>query len=73
LAAKEAIDNLLYNHTYITESITINSIPIYYLEPNSKVYICDKEHNIEGDYIIDKMSIPLVYNGIMTINATIAP
>jgi hypothetical protein len=63
----------LYNHTYITESITISSVPIYHLEPNTKILIDDNEHNIKGEYIVDKLTIPLTYNGMMTINATKAP
>lgn len=71
--AKETIDNWLYNHTYITESVTINSIPIYHLEPNTRIKIEDDENGIDGDYIVDKLTIPLTYNGTMTINATKAP
>lgn len=71
--AKETLDNWLYNHTYITESVTINSVPIYHLEPNTKIKIEDEDTGISGDYIVDKLTIPLTYNGMMTINATKAP
>lgn len=72
-SAFDTINNYLYNHTYITESVTINSIPIYGLEPNTKILINDSEHGVEGEYIVDKLTIPLNYNGMMTINATKAP
>lgn len=72
-SAHDTIDSWLYNHTYITESVSINSIPIYHLEPNSKIYIFDEEHGINGDYIVDKLTIPLAYNGTMSITATKAP
>lgn len=66
--AKEEIDNLLYNHGYCSESISITSIPIYYLEPNTKIHIKDK-----GDFIVNKLTIPLSYNGTMNITAIKAP
>lgn len=72
-SAFDAINNYLYNHTYITESITISSVPIYHLEPNTKILIDDNERDIKGEYIVDKLTIPLTYNGMMTINATKAP
>lgn len=69
-SAKDRIDELLYNHTYCTESVTLQSIPVYYLEPNTRIYIHDEESKINGDYIVSKISIPLTYNGLMSINAT---
>lgn len=72
-SAKDAIDTLLYNHSYCVESISITSIPIYYLEPNTIIYVSDPEAKIEGEYLVSKMTIPLSYNGTMNITATKAP
>ena len=69
-SAKDKLDELIYQHGYCTESATITTIPIYYLQPNIRVYISDKETNLQGDYIISKMSIPLTYNGTMSLTAT---
>lgn len=69
-SAKNKIDELLYAHSYCIESATITSIPIYYLEPNVKVRIIDEETNLDGYYKISKLSIPLSYNGTMSITAT---
>jgi hypothetical protein len=69
-SAKDAIDTLLYNHSYCIESVTITSVPIYYLEPNTRIYISDIEANIEGEYILSKFTIPLQYNGTMSLTAT---
>ena len=69
-SAKDAIDTLLYNHSYCIESVTITSVPIYYLEPNTRIYISDIEANIEGEYILSKFTIPLHYNGTMSLTAT---
>lgn len=72
-SAKDSIDTLLYEHTYGQETISLQSIPIYYLEPNNRIYVYDKDSNINGDYLVSKMSIPLTYNGMMSIEAQKAP
>jgi hypothetical protein len=72
-SAKDEIDNLIYTHSYCAENITLNTIPIYYLEPNTRISVYDEKSNISGEYIISKISIPLNYNGTMSINATRAP
>ena len=69
-SAKQAIDDLLYKHGYCIESATINTIPIYYLEPNVRVHIMDEKTNLDGYYNVSKLSIPLTYNGTMSITAT---
>ncbi len=69
-SAKDALDTLLYNHSYAVESASITSIPIYHLEPNIRVYIEDVETGVEGEYILTKYSLPLTYNGMMNITAT---
>ena len=69
-SAKNKLDELIYQHGYCTESATITTIPIYYLQPNIRVYVSDKDTNLSGDYIISKISIPLAYNGTMSLTAT---
>lgn len=69
-SAKDKLDELLYQHSYCIESINITSIPVYYLEPNTRIYVEDKKTNLQGDYIISKITIPLTYNGTMSITAT---
>lgn len=70
---KSAFDKLnthLYNHAYCTESITLNALPVYYLEPNTRIFVKDDNSGIEGEYIINRISIPLQYQGTMSISAT---
>ena len=43
---------LLYTYTSYNESITIQSIPIFYLEPNTRINVRDTESDIYGDYVI---------------------
>ena len=69
-SAKERIDELLYAHSYSIESATINTIPIYYLEPNTRILIRDEKSNIDGEYLVSKITIPLTYNGTMNLTAT---
>ena len=54
----------------MTNSISLTTIPIYYLEPNTRIYVKNEDLKIDGDYIVSKISIPLAYNGTMSINAT---
>ena len=72
-SAKDAVDELLYNYSYCIENITISAIPIYYLQPNTRIYVKDDASKINGEYIVSKMTIPLAYNGTMSITATKAP
>lgn len=69
-SAKEVLDNMVYESTYFQEQITFSSIPIYYLEPNTRIQIEDQSTGINGEYLINSLSIPLAYNGMMSVNAT---
>lgn len=66
----DRIRELLYQHLVLNETISISCLPIYYLEVNRKIEVEDMETKIFGDYIINSISIPLNYNGTMTIQAT---
>ena len=68
-SAQEAVAQMIYNYAYRQESINISAIPIYYLEPNTKIYVKDEDSKIDGYYIINKISLPLSYNGMMSITA----
>lgn len=69
-SAFAAVRELLYKNTNYNETIVIQSIPIYYLEPNTRITVNDKQTDIFGDYIISSISLPLDVHGTMTINAT---
>ena len=69
-SAKDKLDELLYIHGYCIESATINTIPIYYLEPNVRIHINDTDTKLNGDYIVSKITLPLTYNGTMSITAS---
>lgn len=69
-SAKDKLDELIYQHGYCIDSATINNIPVFYLQPNTRIYVSDKKTNLQGDYIVSKITIPLTYNGTMSITAT---
>jgi hypothetical protein len=68
--AKDKLDELIYQHGYCIESATITTIPIYHLEPNTRIYLYDDQVGLDGDYIVSKFTVPLTYNGTMQITAT---
>lgn len=69
-SAEEETNELFNKHSYSNESISITTIPIYNLEANTLIYIHNDENNINGKYQISKITVPLAYNGTMSISAT---
>ena len=67
--AMDVIDEYLYSYTYPAASVNLNVIPIYYLTPNTLIYLEDKETGIVGEYIAQKFTIQLGLSAQMTINA----
>ena len=69
-SAYNEVKMLLHEYTSYNESITIQSIPIYHLEPNTRIGVRDIESDIYGDYMISSISIPLDISSTMSISAT---
>lgn len=67
--AQEVARDLLYQYTNYNESITIQCIPIYYLDVNTRITVQDRKASIFGDYIIKTISLPLNAEGTMSISA----
>ena len=65
----EKIKDLLYQYTHVNNTISITTLPIYYLEPNTRITVEDQPAGIYGDYIIQSISLPLDINSTMNINA----
>ncbi|MDE6284864.1 MAG: hypothetical protein K2M17_03885, partial [Bacilli bacterium] len=66
-SAFEVMRELIYQHTFYNDTITITAAPIYDLEPNTRVTVDYSPANIHGSYIIQSISLPLDYGGQMTI------
>ena len=68
--AQEVARSLLYQYTNYNESISLQVVPIYYLDVNSRITVQDRKSGIYGDYIIHSISIPLGAEGTMSITAS---
>ena len=69
-SAFERVKELIYQYTSYNESITLQCLPIYYLDVNQRITVTDSKSNIYGDYMINSISIPLNISSMMTISAT---
>ena len=67
--AKELLDNMVYDYTYYQETITLTALPVYYLEPNTRITVYDEQSGINGDYLIKTINSSLAHDGTMTITA----
>lgn len=70
ISAYDKLEELLQSNLNCAERINITTVPIYYLQPNTRIVVVDKDTKIDGEYIIDKISISLTYNSTMSIQAT---
>lgn len=68
--AYSQIRELLYQYTNYNESISMSAIPVYYLEPNTRITVRDDSSKIYGDYVIKTITLPLDISGTMNIQAT---
>ena len=68
--ALDRINTLLCTHTILAKTISFNTIPLYHLEPNTRIYVEDDKKEIVGDYVITSLQIPLTHNDNMSLTAT---
>lgn len=66
----DRIREMLYQNLCYNTTISITCLPKYYMEPNNIIYVEDRESNISGNYQITQFTLPLAYNGTMSITAT---
>ena len=69
-SAYEQIRQTLHEFTNYNESISLQTIPLYFLEPNTRISINNPNSAMTGDYIINSMSFSLDNEGLLTINAS---
>ena len=69
-SAYQSVRQLLHQYTSYNESIQISCLPIYHLEPNTRISVYDSDSNIHGDYIINSISYSFDTQSLMTISAT---
>lgn len=63
------VQDMLYQGSSYNEAISLSTIPVYYLEPNTIINVFDKDSDIHGDYLIKSISIPLGVSGTSNISA----
>ena len=64
--AYDQIKYELYLHTNYQKTLSLTSLPVFYLEPNSRITINDKTTNTYGDYVVSNITIPLGVGSIMS-------
>lgn len=69
-SAFDEIRNLLYQYLIYNTAISISCLPRYWYEPNNMIYLENRENGIQGNYVITQYSLPLTYNGTMSITMT---
>ena len=52
------------------ETISIQSLPLYFLEPNTRLSLKNDTSHIFGDYIINTLSFSFDVSSTLTINAS---
>ena len=68
--AYDAIRSVLHETTAYNNAISLSVIPIYHLEPNTRIRVKNEEADIDGEFMINSISIPLDYKGTMNISAS---
>ena len=72
-SAYEEIRQALHEYTKYNETISLQTLPLYHLQPNIRITVENEESGIYGDYIIDSLSFSLDVSSFLSINATRAP
>lgn len=65
LTVIEQMNNLIYDHSYCSENVNFSAIPMFWLQPNTRIYV----EGI-GDLILTKISYQLTHNGTMNLTCT---
>ena len=66
-------DDMLYQYSYYNDTVNINNVPVYSLQPNTIISTKDELSRVTGYYVVDKINISLAYNGMMQITAIKSP
>ena len=58
-AAYDAIKYELFCHTNYQKVVSITALPVFYLEPNSRVELSDNSTNTYGDFMVQNITLTL--------------
>ena len=65
-SAYDKITLELYNHTTYQRTLSFTALPVFYLEPNSRVTMNDNTTRTYGDFMVQNLSIPLAIGSLMS-------
>ena len=65
----EHVKQTIQDYIDYNESISITCLPLYHLEPNTRIHLDDPESGIYGDYIINNISYSLGNGNTMSLSA----
>lgn len=57
----------LWKHSSLNEKVNFNCVPIYGLEPNTLVKLDVPEVGIQGNYLVNRINLPLDVEGTMSV------
>lgn len=66
----DKIRELMYQNLNYNTTISLTCLPKYYMETNNVIHIEDRESKINGNYLVTQFTLPLAYDGTMSITAT---
>ena len=69
-SAYQYVRMMLHEYTSYNENISLQTLPIFFLEPNTRITVQDNDSGIFGDYIINNLSFSLDAASSLTINAS---
>lgn len=69
-SAYQVVRQLLQEYVSYNESVTIQCLPMYFLQPNERITLYNPESDVYGDYIIDSMNFSFDVSSTLTINAS---
>lgn len=68
--AKSKVKYDLWRLSNFAETVDLQTLPLYHLQPNTKIRLKDEKIGVDGDYSISSLSVPLSPEGLMSIQAT---
>ena len=67
-SAYEALRYELFSHTKYQKVVSLTAIPVFYLEPNSRVSLSDYSTNTFGDFMVQNINLSLGPGANMTVS-----
>lgn len=63
-----SVRNMIYQHTNTADVVTISTLPVYQLEPNTLIYAEDELANVSGMFMISSYTLNLGTSGNVSMN-----